>query len=612
MWDRGGRVVCLVFANLVGRTLFYLGASRSLLESASAPDTSENVTLLLGHALVIQLAVAWVAAIVGLGLLASGLPRVATASVALVESLAWLFAVVDYKVYRLLGIHLDDPVVLEAIQSRALGREADLGLETWASFAGFACLVGGLQLATFRASSRVGARLRLRVGPLLGAAVALALAGTTLVACAVSERRARARAEGNATLEALPLVETLDERHAHAPRRSFVYPKQPQPITPLRRPSILLILVESLRHDADTPELMPNVARFRAEHSCVRSERHYSGAHTTEYGVFTLLYGLDGHHYGAFAEARTRSWPLAELERLGYGLHGVSASRLRDWNRAGFMLDQLHRYQELLAQPVDAADAAMVDYIESFAASPSAEAPFVLFTFFASPHANYFFPPAFEVDRPVLPADFDYFEDDSVLRERATEIRNRYRNSVRWVDHLFGRVVDAFRKPIEEGRVVVFLSGDHGEELWDHGKLGHAAHRFVEARIRVPLLLCIPGGPPTVKLSGHVDVWPTILHYVQGDPVDAARFSSGRSLYSPASERQLVVTGAGFPDKSRRLAVVTEREKLWLSRKSGAFDRFDLVRATSSDDELLAVQKLDPKVERELARSMRQFLAVRP
>ena len=60
--------------------------------------------------------------------------------------------------------------------------------------------------------------------------------------------------------------------------------------------------------------------------------------------------------------------------------------------------------------------------------------------------------------------------------------------------------------------VVVFLA-DHGEELNEHGQLGHHKTLFEEV-IRVPLLIRVPGQKTRVDVSQHVmlvDVAPTLL-----------------------------------------------------------------------------------------------------
>ena len=86
----------------------------------------------------------------------------------------------------------------------------------------------------------------------------------------------------------------------------------------------------------------------------------------------------------------------------------------------------------------------------------------------------------------------------NTLAQHQTEVRNRYKNSVLFVDRSTGELLEAFRAEIDAGEMIVIVTGDHGEELWDHGGFGHAATRFTDVRTRVPLLICGAGVPETI------------------------------------------------------------------------------------------------------------------
>ncbi len=88
-----------------------------------------------------------------------------------------------------------------------------------------------------------------------------------------------------------------------------------------------------------------------------------------------------------------------------------------------------------------------------------------------------------------------------------------YNAEVRDADAAFGRMIEDLNKLQLTDRTAVFLVGDHGEELWERGGVGHGNQLFEEVQ-RVPLVIRIPGsGSPkqideTVEL---VDLYPTIL-----------------------------------------------------------------------------------------------------
>ena len=67
-------------------------------------------------------------------------------------------------------------------------------------------------------------------------------------------------------------------------------------------------------------------------------------------------------------------------------------------------------------------------------------------------------------------------------------ITNRYRNSIAYLDSLLSELlakVGESKRP-----TILLLSGDHGEEFWEFGFLGHGKASFVNPRVRVPLVWC--------------------------------------------------------------------------------------------------------------------------
>ena len=81
-----------------------------------------------------------------------------------------------------------------------------------------------------------------------------------------------------------------DPRHAQ-----LLYPLQPLRCQSPQRPNVLMVVLESLRHDALTPQTMPNTSALAA--SARVYDRHFSTGNATRYGLFGLLYGLPGGYF---------------------------------------------------------------------------------------------------------------------------------------------------------------------------------------------------------------------------------------------------------------------------------------------------------------------------
>jgi arylsulfatase A-like enzyme len=133
-----------------------------------------------------------------------------------------------------------------------------------------------------------------------------------------------------------------------------------------------------------------------------------------------------------------------------------------------------------------------------------------------------------------------------------TEEGDRYDAEVRFVDEELGRwrrwlAADAARA----ARTIVVVTSDHGEQLREHGDVGHGRALW-EYLIHVPLLIVVPGAAPrrVAMPASMIDIAPTIAGLV-----GAARDSSwsGASLVGAT-----VLAGHADPE---RVVFAAERHK---------------------------------------------------
>jgi hypothetical protein len=110
-------------------------------------------------------------------------------------------------------------------------------------------------------------------------------------------------------------------------------------------------------------------------------------------------------------------------------------------------------------------------------------------------------------------------------------LKNCYRNSIFWVDHLVGRVFSSLKELSLYKESVIVLTGDHGEEFFEMGALFHGTH-LNDWQTRVPLFYKFPKGFKNFSsVSTHIDVFPSILHYLTGQS-DFRSYFDGQSIFS--------------------------------------------------------------------------------
>lgn len=171
-----------------------------------------------------------------------------------------------------------------------------------------------------------------------------------------------------------------------------------------------------------------------------------------------------------------------------------------------------------------------------------------------------------------------------------TRIIALYDSDVSYNDHEFGEL----EKLLDADDTMIIYTADHGEELWDHGKIGHG-QSLREELVHVPLLISYPPLFPPGKTIDEgvelIDLLPTIVDALGGKvPAEA----QGESLIALAQGGD----DAGYP----RPAIASQYElahtmrlgrwKLWVGG-SGEVKLFDAQADAAEAHELSAERPLE-------------------
>lgn len=142
---------------------------------------------------------------------------------------------------------------------------------------------------------------------------------------------------------------------------------------------------------------------------------------------------------------------------------------------------------------------------------------------------------------------FDYMieaqgrEAGDIPEEEKEQIRGLYQGEIAYEDAVLGRILDALAENGQLEETVIFFVGDHGEELWEHGHLGHGNWSYNES-IHVPLVAYWPGllegGRTRSDLVSITDINPTILNGLGLEYPPEAVIS--RPLHLPADPERIV------------------------------------------------------------------------
>ena len=225
------------------------------------------------------------------------------------------------------------------------------------------------------------------------------------------------------------------------------------------------------------------------------------------------------------------------LKKMGYKIHVSSSSRLNYYqmNKLIFgegehLADSLFLPDEIeCAEPYQRDQSAVDALIGKMKTQESAS---LFIVFLDATHLDYSWP----LDKsPFTPFEdkINYFKA-ALFRDGVKGIINRYRNALHFVDSEFGRYLDALKTAPGGKDAVVIITGDHGEEFYEHGNLFHASS-LTHPQTNPPLYYKF-GKEAAIKakvqceMTCHMDIFPTLFHYLIGENL-MGEIMQGESIF---------------------------------------------------------------------------------
>jgi glucan phosphoethanolaminetransferase (alkaline phosphatase superfamily) len=318
---------------------------------------------------------------------------------------------------------------------------------------------------------------------------------------------------------------------------------------------IVIFHVESLRGDTLERGLTPKLAKLKER--CMVPAKHYSTGNNTGSSMFGLLFGLNGYYYPSARAAQTIPPPLEALKRAGYTLHTHLTGHLKTFDGLSFwyfdrVVDDRHYYED--SDDRSALDRAAVDAFVASLATRGEEPHFDYITL-DSTHYDYVFPKEFEKFTPVGKLTGIPIRDQG---QNPVTIENAYKNAVGWLDTLLDNTLERIQKTGRDKRMLIVITGDHGESFWEHQSFGHGAV-LTDEETRTAFFLCAPQSQTTrYEVSSHADLMPTLFDFI-GLPPPAPQWTTGKSLTSYERSLDYALLSYGDPDnRHHRFTTPTE------------------------------------------------------
>ncbi|MFT5682112.1 MAG: arylsulfatase A-like enzyme [Myxococcota bacterium] len=323
--------------------------------------------------------------------------------------------------------------------------------------------------------------------------------------------------------------------------------------TPRERPSVVLIVVDTLRrdhlgcygYDRATSE---NLDRLAAE--SLRFTNAQSSAPWTLPSIASILTGRDAGPLGINRDETTLGEELVLLPELlkadGYRTGAVVSQTFvsERWGvNQGF--DTFDDSQ--VQGPSAITSPGVIDRALSFVNAQTEQQPFFLFVHLFDPHFAYieheghtFSGPDYtgpvNSGTPFRELNRRHVDGDLTAADTVEMVR-LYDSEISYTDAHIGRLLDGLRQTGLYDNTLIILTADHGEGFEEHEHIGHGK-TLHEELIGVPLLVRVPGrrGAVVTEPVSLLDIVPTVLAQTGSKP---AALLEGEDLLEPRTDRLL-------------------------------------------------------------------------
>lgn len=271
------------------------------------------------------------------------------------------------------------------------------------------------------------------------------------------------------------LEQALNQSHLVSPEKCY----QPAEVSwqPGGYEKIVLIGVESLRYDAFAA-LMPKTRELAATGKLFT--RHYANANITLSSFYSLL----NFNFPINLVFTPEKLQKSVFEKIAIE-NGFSTVLVKPEIIGSSTLDLWGQQKAIVKsqEPWMTTSDALAQTLEQMKKPGRA----IIQTYIFNTHFNYYFPPEFEKFTPVCAKDANIFLMQPTP-ENNLMIRNRYKNSVLFLDHCLNEFFLSAKEQSLNEKTLFVIFGDHGQSLRETGCLGHGTGADI-LQYHVPLLV---------------------------------------------------------------------------------------------------------------------------
>ncbi|KPK33556.1 MAG: hypothetical protein AMS24_00755 [Chlamydiae bacterium SM23_39] len=359
------------------------------------------------------------------------------------------------------------------------------------------------------------------------------------------------------------------------------------------RPNIYLFIIESFRKDFINKQVAPTLSKFKKEN--IYFHTSFSNANCTHLSWFSIFYSYLPNQWNYYKNYWEKGSPtLKLLKHLKYKINIFSSSDLKF-----FQMDKIifGKNKNLVDKYINFTDnKCWIRDEKVFQALKNNINPknTLYVAFLDSTHSEYEWNENHKIKFTPISNSINYLTL-SFSKKNLNLLKNRYRNSINYLDTLFKNFFDYLKKNNLYDDAIIIITSDHGEEFFEEGSLFHGSH-LNQYQLNIPIIYKLPNKMDKIKeKTSLIDIFPTIFHSLTKKE-DFYDIFDGRSIFSN-NENPFLISASQNGGKNPKTFLILHKNKKILTKIKKKQDKtiFEIISVKDSSGKELKDKKLNQK-----------------
>lgn len=302
-----------------------------------------------------------------------------------------------------------------------------------------------------------------------------------------------------------------------------------------KKPNIFIFITEALRKDYISQDIAPNLFNFSKEN--INFNTSYSAANATFISWYSIFHSNHPIYWSKAQQSQQfGSLPLNLLKKAGYKINVMSSAELQFFNLDELifgknlsLIDNLKDFSHSSSNP-SVRDGLAIDALLKDLNNKDKKNSNVFIVFLDSTHSEYSWGKDFSPKFSPYAESINYL-GWSFLKNDIDLIKNRYKNAIGYVDHLFNKFLITLKNNNLYDDSLIVFTADHGEEFFEDGALFHGSH-LSDYQLQIPIIYkLIKNNKKPAQTTTHIDIFPTIFSQIFPNE-NFDHFYDGTSIFS--------------------------------------------------------------------------------